>query len=156
MKKKILLIGLISIFMITNVLAIWIVSISSTATYSIESQAYGGLVINKDLSGGAFNSLNGSIDSLDEFIFTNEGVVTDVNITVSTIRTPTDQSCTNWINDCEVEYYFNGDSSDRLFDGTETKTIINGENKIAVNISCYQYSCPQEIIPTIDVKKLPV
>ncbi len=157
MKKKLLLGILIGCVMVTGVLAIWIVSITTTATYQIESQAYGGLVINQELLGSNFNSLNGSVGFIDEFIFTNEGPETEMEISISMLKSSTDPGCINWGNDCEIKYYFHNGTTitpELLSNGSYIRSIPSGESKIVVDVSCVQYSCPQDIIPTISIQKI--
>lgn len=151
---KILLSFLFVCLLVSGVAAIWIVSIMSTATYRIESQAYGGLVVNQDLSGNLFNSLDGVVSSADLFIFTNEGEEVDVDINITTIKTNTDETCLNWDNDCEVIYSLNHNQP--LSEGQNIKLIWNGENNVSVVINCLQYSCPQDITPIIKIEKIPV
>lgn len=153
---KILLGSLIGCFLIANITAIWIVSISSTATYGITSQAYGGLVVDQELSGQLFNSLDGSVSLVDEFIFTNEGDDVLMEIAISTSKESTDPNCYNWQNDCDVKYLFNGNSSLELLLGQNNQTIPTGQNKVEVDINCLQYSCPQNITSTININKLTV
>ncbi len=153
-KKTIILLSvLLSVFLITNVFAIWIVSISSNATYKIESGVYGGLSVTKELVGESFDSLSGEIRSSDDFIFNNEGVATNLNITIRTTVIGTNESCPNWENDCSINYYLN--ETYPLNSGSYIKMISPGENKISVDINCVQYSCPQDITTKIDIWKVP-
>jgi len=156
MNKKFLMFGaVIFLVLVGSVLAIWLVSIYSSATYRIDSQIFGGLFVTQELTGASFDTLPGKINSLDEFKFTNDGAATEMNITITTTKTQTNSSCSNWQNDCDVEYGLNG-GWNSLSEGTNTRTIKNGENIIQVNITCLQYSCPQDITPEILVEKLPV
>ena len=156
-KKTLMILGfLVGCLLITNILAIWIVSIMTTATYKIQSQAYGGLIINQELSSNNFNSLNDSAKFTDMFIFTNEGEEVDMNFSISTSKSSTDPSCVNWENDCEIDYYFNENKSEILNDGYNVKRVIKGINNVSVEVNCLQYSCPQDISTTIGIEKIPV
>ena len=150
--KKLLLFLILGLF-ITGVLAIWIVSIKSTATYDIYSQEYGGMNIVKDLSGGSFNSLNQTISNTDEFIFDYNGNEdAEVNILITTIKQDIADNCTNWQNDCNMTYKHIGHSN--LNEGDNIRTIPQQQHNIRVSFSCVQYACPQTITPTIEVIKL--
>ncbi len=155
MNKKLLMFGILGFFVV-SIAAIWIVSIMTTATYKIQSQAYGGLVINQELSSNNFNSLNDSAKFTDMFIFTNEGEEVDMNFSINTIKSSTDPSCTNWGNDCEIDYYYNGIVFDILQEGYNVRKVVNGINNVSVKVDCKQYSCPQDISITIGIEKIPV
>ena len=112
-RKRLIILGLfIMVSLITSVLAIWIVSITTTANYVIDSQAYGGLNVDKELSGNSFNSLDGRVNFYDYFEFTNEGEATNMGIMVSTsIVDNSSDECVNYQNDCEYIYELNEDLS---------------------------------------------
>lgn len=154
-KKGLLLIGLLAgILLTTNVFAIWLVSISSTATYEIYSLEYGGLVTTQDFSGQTFDSLSGAVEISDKFIFQNEGNPAQVNITISTERVDISDNCTNWQNDCEYSYFIN--ASRQLQDGSQNFTIGSGTHEIQLNINCVQYACPQSFTPSVLIEKMPI
>ena len=152
MNKKLLFSLIFSLMGIGIVTAIWIVSISSSADYEIYSEEYGGLNILQDFSNEMEDSLNGSISFKDNFIFENSGNDVYLDVEINTIKIPTNENCTNWENDCNINYYFN--LTDKLIEGSNIIYASTGENKISVNINCVQYSCPQRITPIVDISKI--
>ena len=153
-KKGLLFIGILcGVLLAVNITALWIVSISSTAEYSIFSDEYGGLVVHQDLSGEIFDSLTGASDIQDYFMFENEAIGSDMNVTIQTQLADVVDDCTNWENDCSYSYSINDTGLD---EGTQTIYIPHGNNSIKFHWQCVQYSCPQTIIPSVTVEKIPL
>ncbi len=153
-KKGLLFIGILCGFLLAaNITALWIVSISSTAEYSIFSDEYGGLVVHQELSGEIFDSLTGASDIQDAFIFENEAIGSNMNVTIQTQLADVVDDCTNWENDCSHSYSIN---STLLNEGTQTIYIPHGNNSIDFLWQCVQYACPQTITPSIIIEKIPL
>lgn len=54
-------------------------------------------------------------------------------------------SCTDYENDCIVEYYLNFLAGNgQIFPG-DNVTLVSGENSLLANVTCVHLSCPQNI-----------
>jgi len=157
-KRKVILLSVLvfSVLLLTTITAIWIVSISSSATYNIFSTEYGGLTVTQDFAGGSSDSLINETYLKDEFIFNYSGEKrTEVLLDISTDKVDVIDECTTWENDCDIIYTFrNKTEKININEGTTNLDIDPGEHIIDFILSCEQYSCPQDITPIVTITKV--
>jgi hypothetical protein len=139
---------------IVSALWIWGPAITGYSVYKISSSKPN-LTISTMLIGGDFN-VTDSGKNFTDLLVVDSTVNEKAIITFQTIKTGTDESCTDYLEDCNITYY-SGEGYDfgyglgnleQLFNGDEIQ-LIKGENKFSVIGTCKQYSCPQTINATI-------
>lgn len=119
---------------------------TSTATYNITSDNPNITVLH--LLGGNIDTSDTAGNFTDTVTF-NSNVAGSAYVYLNTIKTDIAiDACTNYENDCNVTYSFEGSP---ITNGTEIN-LIKGTNDIVVDVECVKWSCPQEIEAQVGVK----
>lgn len=131
----------------------WGPAVTGFSVYKVDSKAPN-ITITQDLLGADIDTTNSSINFSDSFII-ESSVNNKALVHLETLKTDVNDSCTDYLNDCNVSYYFGnpygyGDPFEEIFDGS-TIQLKKGENEFTVVGNCLQYSCPQNITSNLSI-----
>lgn len=148
-KKKFLIIGIISILFIGLIVGAWFFEYDKTITGEVVATGKK-LHLITDLSDFSINTSTGILHNSQNLTIDNKKDPKMVIFTININKTLTEPMCPEYEHDCSVEF---SNSTNPILNGT-SYIIPKGILRFFLDTTCIPYSCGQNISTHIEIKEL--